>query len=543
MKLLAVCFLLFALPAWGATKFIDLSGTGTGAANGNDVSNQCAGVGDADCIGANLPAGSTAYLCNAATATVVNPVAGSAGNVTTYDCSCPGGTAGSISVSSGIAWNHNKAYTDVRNCTLTSAGITTSDRGVAIGANNTNVTNNTITGTGRSIELGTAAARNNITISGNTITGSELNPIVWSYACGSAFDLDDITITGNRLIDNGRAVSKPNGITLQYTANTAGCAMHRIAITDNYIEGQGGNAITVDHAIDAVTNEDITVTGNECGPGNDGCIAIHSFGSSTSNYGKNIIANNIIRGTLGDTGGINVFYNQYLDIYGNTCEDLSTDNIDGNCILIDHENDYVRVFRNWGDGMLGDAGANNSGVGLMILDSTNVHAFANIFRNVKNCFWFSGETTESGNLVENNSCYSATLYGARVQAATDLNSLTFRNNVLSGVATGISAEAGGNNQSFSYNLIDATTNYDLNSVFTTSNDVLVAPQFVGGANPTTPEGFQPFATSPLCGAGYPSPAKYDYTNKRLGNPPNIGAYGTCTAGRTSYSTRSTYVPR
>jgi len=75
------------------------------------------------------------------------------------------------------------------------------------------------------------------------------------------------------------------------------------------------------------------------------------------------------------------------------------------------------------------------------------------------------------------------------------------------------------------------------------NDSYGDPQFIGGANPTTPEGFRPFANSFLCGAGYPTPAKYDYEGYRFGIPPNIGAYGTCAAGRTSYSIRSTYVAR
>lgn len=84
-----------------------------------------------------------------------------------------------------------------------------------------------------------------------------------------------------------------------------------------------------------------------------------------------------------------------------------------------------------------------------------------------------------------------------------------------------------------------------NAIVADSNvgEVVGDPLFVGGANPTTAEGFKPFATSPLCGAGYPSPAKYDYEGIRFGNPSNIGAYGTCTAGRSSYSIRSTYAPR
>lgn len=515
--------LVLALPAW-ADLWVTVAGAGS--ANGSSLANACAGgtggTSDTDCT--TFADGQTVHYCGAFTTILTIPNAGTnESSVNVYTGSCPGGTDATITTASGAAINQNKAFTTVEYFTLNPAGITTADRGIILGANDITAQYNTITGGGRSIEFGTAAARARIAVRGNTIRNSELNPIVWSYACASAFDFDDITIDGNFLYDNGRAVSKPNGITLQYTANTAGCAMHRIAITDNYIEGQGGNAITVDHATDAVTNADITVTGNECGPGNDGCIAVHSFGSSTSAYGKNIIANNTIRGTLGDTGGINVFYNQYMDIYGNTCADLSTDNIDGNCILIDHLNDHVRVFQNYGHDMLGDAGADNSGVGFMILDSTNVHAYGNIFWNVKNCFWFSGETTESGNVVENNTCNNGTLYGARVQAAADADSLTFRNNVLANVPTGISAEAGAGNQSFSYNAIDADTDYDLGGAFTPSNDVVSGVQFAGGSFPQSVAGFAPGANGSQAGRGT-SGASADFYGDNFYSLPDIGAF-------------------
>lgn len=122
---------------------------------------------------------------------------------------------------------------------------------------------------------------------------------------------------------------------------------------------------------------------------------------------------------------------------------------------------------------------------------------------------------------------------------------TVTNSVVTGnTSCGINrADAG---QTESYNIAHNNgTNFcsGSNSTSAGTGSSVADPKFSGGSTTTTAEGFKPFAISPLCGAGYPTAAKYDYANKRLGNPPNIGAYGTCTAGRTSYSTRSTYVAR
>jgi hypothetical protein len=57
-------------------------------------------------------------------------------------------------------------------------------------------------------------------------------------------------------------------------------------------------------------------------------------------------------------------------------------------------------------------------------------------------------------------------------------------------------------------------------------DILASgdPQFLGGTNPTTAEGFRPNAGSPLIRAGTPTSAKYDYRGRRFNVPPSIGAY-------------------
>jgi len=73
-----------------------------------------------------------------------------------------------------------------------------------------------------------------------------------------------------------------------------------------------------------------------------------------------------------------------------------------------------------------------------------------------------------------------------------------------------------------------------------ANSITADPQFIGGPNPTTTDGFRLKPSSPLIGTGVVG-TKYDYDNKRCGNPSNIGAF--CSVyqdTRSSYSIRTDY---
>lgn len=73
-----------------------------------------------------------------------------------------------------------------------------------------------------------------------------------------------------------------------------------------------------------------------------------------------------------------------------------------------------------------------------------------------------------------------------------------------------------------------------------TSDQYADPQFIGGHSPTTVDGFRLKSTSPLIGAGIVG-AKYDFDNKRCGNPSNIGAFCTIYQDtRSSYSIRTDY---
>lgn len=52
----------------------------------------------------------------------------------------------------------------------------------------------------------------------------------------------------------------------------------------------------------------------------------------------------------------------------------------------------------------------------------------------------------------------------------------------------------------------------------------IAPDFLGGRNPTTARGFQPRSTSPLCGAGTYLAGTDDFAGQKFDVPPPIGAW-------------------
>src|SRR5690606_5085413 len=96
-KLLSLIFLLFALPAWGATYWADLAGVGSGDGKGTGPDDLCAGITDSDCA---EQSGDTVYLCNHSTSQLA---AASQVNGVTYDWTCPGGTPGRITTSGTTA--------------------------------------------------------------------------------------------------------------------------------------------------------------------------------------------------------------------------------------------------------------------------------------------------------------------------------------------------------------------------------------------------------------------------------------------------------
>lgn len=205
------------------------------------------------------------------------------------------------------------------------------------------------------------------------------------------------------------------------------------------------------------------------------------------------------------------------------------------------------------DVMAGDG--SSAGVGIKLMGN-NQTASANIITNVRKCFFSSTASTTVSYV--HNICLGWRDRGLDANTTNAVN-LTLANNVLvgaDGLTTGNYAVIIGsgvtetmlNNR---YHLLGAARFSDSNTPYADltawqsagkeSGSTLGDPQFIGGPNPTTAEGFRLMSISPNVGAGSPNGAKYDYDNIRCGNPSNIGAF--CTTyqdTRSSYSIRTDY---
>lgn len=103
---------------------------------------------------------------------------------------------------------------------------------------------------------------------------------------------------------------------------------------------------------------------------------------------------------------------------------------------------------------------------------------------------------------------------------------TIKNNAIVGdTAKCFDVDGSSSNVSESHNGVYGCPN--LVEGFTQTSGVTSAPDFIGGSNPTTPEGFRPTDDSPLCAAGYYTPpiAGTYYDGQRFGQRPDIGALG------------------
>lgn len=562
-KLLSVILLLLSLPSWGAEFFIDWSGTGSGSTDGSSVSNQCAGINDASCAEA---AGNTYYLCGNAAASIDVPASGTDNTARIdYDLTCPGGTPGNgngyriVGTGrnywgvNGGQFNGSPANTSAVACFIceTSKGGSCSSREAACeGFRVTNVKINDSAKSG--IEIGTVGGQTSygqttdVVITGNTIerpsahgiimAGNIVNPSegnnTVSYAnYGGAFNSWGIYTApraGNCAVSTGCAA---NWVTAGFTCAAGSFTQYKITLPQTTA---GGTTLAANEVVTQVIVQgnanghyatqsaagcnpgaglgsrrwcqdgaDIHVCGTELNPptDNDVTIVTSAHGPVTIGRGDEVSYTNNDGGTDDGVGigsdigarnvtieGVYTHHNQGRGAEFNMCPT--------GCSFRSSISAYNGTW-----GFL----ANNMANATDVVSGYNLVAFG----NGSEPFRISNAGATAVQL------FNSTLIGTGSQNCVN-------------VALG---GGEGGNHSRNCTATHLTTG------------ITGDPQFLGGTNPTTAEGFKPFATSPLCGAGYPTSAKYDYANKRLGNPPNIGAYGTCTAGRSSYSTRSTYVPR
>lgn len=509
---LAFLLCLLAAPqSWGATKWVDITGTGTGAANGADVDNLCAGTADADCA---VSAGDTQVWCgtSGALASITVPTAGASNNHITYDLRCSGGTPADWTSSGGAANAGillNKDWTILRGGRVTNPG----GRALQLNCSNCRVVEGAFFGSQDNIFITTPQSKSNIYIGYVRSYGATRYGLTANTNSTSANSIVDVTLEYNDISDNTNtnayfkcdiAASNCNfkRWTVQFNSFNRSATNVGFVLQDCYKVG------AVDCG-DIQTNtgadfEDMIICDNEANDNAVGGFAIYGVVPSTGTWGKNKICRNTADRNAGVIGGFDWFNSTYFEVFDNSASDNSTATIDGNAFLNDYGNNHIRIYRNKCFRNAGLSGVKNSGACLMILRGENVEAWDMIGSGNRLALYFSGGSfTESGIDIKHFTVVGNTEVGAYFDASQAANSTTIQNSALAGDGTGIHVEAAGGINVEDYNVIAFDTRSAFNGVGWVDGEHTTtrAPRLVGGEAPTTVAGFAPSATSPMPGAG------------------------------------------
>lgn len=315
-------------------------------------------------------------------------------------CTIQGDDGASISFTANGAFLQNtRAWTRITNLTINASTTGASNNNcifVTDSATNCKYDNNTLTGGGTAACFSLYGAdgqdHTDIEISDNTITnggGTTGGAIQWfNSASGALSTVTRLSILRNTI--SGCVGVNDQVIHMRTASNTnASSGIFDLRIEGNTIENCKGLAIRVgsDHntvgTCAGLKINDNTIRGISYSDGDlGGAIAPRGFTASATM--SNEIMHNTIQNVWGAAGGIDLFYGIGYKIRDNVIEDLYTSTIDANGILFDSSNDACDASSNHIRRVYGKNGAANSGVGLMVLDSTNITLQGNL---IENCKW------------------------------------------------------------------------------------------------------------------------------------------------------------
>lgn len=158
-----------------------------------------------------------------------------------------------------------------------------------------------------------------------------------------------------------------------------------------------------------------------------GFIVAWGFGSSAA-LGKPLIEMNEAYTVTGALGMCNLYYGSYI-VRDNYANGLYTDSIDGNGVLFDYGCDDCQAYGNRWINLAGKTGATNSGVAIMVLDSTNVSAWSNIAIGCAVGVHIGNAGAGQSCEISGNSFVGCTVYGIDVLSTADEANAAVKDNV------------------------------------------------------------------------------------------------------------------
>lgn len=300
--------------------------------------------------------------------------------------------AGSITFAGSSFVSQVRSFTDFRNISITGA----TSNCVFISGNLSGIGFygvRFVGGTSAIVSFNSTSAYAGVTFNGCRFsaaasTASGGIAINWLVVTGQTSTMSDFTLEDN-IFEDCVSISASRGVVhlrIQSDANVLS-RMERVSVLRNQWRRCRGVACEINTGFATYgasaglrvignTVEDITETTNALG----GAFALWGF--TTDPAFENDITRNTVNRVAGPTGGFNLFYGTY-DCYDNVVDGTTTTTIDGNGVLFDFGTQNSRAWGNKFRNLAGKIGTSNSGVGIMVLDSTGVKAWGNL---IDNCY-------------------------------------------------------------------------------------------------------------------------------------------------------------
>lgn len=513
-----------ALPVGAANVWVDLTGTGAGAANGSSYADRCAGVSDTDCFSAGVKpaAGSTVYLCGAGTAAMTNTNSGAAGNLIVYDGSCPGGAAGSITVGAAIGiTSSNRNYVTFKNLSVVAQQASFFGYGTNLTFDNVDFSG--ATGTNPIISFQASQTSGTVTITNSKIHNGASHCIAYQPTGGS-LTLGPFTVSANTIYSCG-------GSGIQFQTATPGwttTVWNEITVSNNTIYDTAtpinirSGIPTIESPTDYDGCRDTNLDGVVDTPAYSRSVIVSSntIYNSTSN-GLNFhclnggsVHDNLIHDVFSTGAGINFAGDQGSIVYSNEVYNVTASNgIDEHAYYADRFSDATQFLRNKCHDIDGVTGQTFTGGCIALFKATNTLSVANLGWSLKNGIVFNHSLT-TGNKAYNNtfSVTSTGILAPNTGVGTAAAGLSVIDNVLIAPTC---ANVETNQSTWNFNSCRGT----------------YVTQVSGGSdittNPLLDSNYRPLPGSPLIGAGTVVGPYHDYRNCRLSEPPTIGAYERC----------------
>jgi hypothetical protein len=435
-----------------ATWYVRPDTSHSATRNGTSYETAWGGPGEVVWGGSGVVGGDTLLICGRIVLTSNWAVGAHGGNSEATRCVLRGDYAadpGTVTSSPGGGFylnNGARQYTDIVALTLIGDGGRALN--VGNGAHYTRVLGCDLTGHSSGPTLGLPVANGNaltdLVVEGNTFRGQcSAAGCVGQFvvAAGASVTLTRPTIRGNRFL----GFSSPRSI-IHLRANATGITqtITDLRIEDNEFVDCLGIPIEVNSQTQAYgTHTGLKILRNKLrncrlAPGSDilGGNVIRGFAPSTTlGFGRNEIAYNDIDGLTGQYGGFNLFFST-LHVHHNRMRDLSTLTIDGNGILLDHGNDGCVIEHNIFEAVQINPGVNNSGAGVMVLDSINCKVRHNLFRECSQGVYIGSQAhPDTGNVpfqsveVTNNTIVGSDVRAFWASAGAGTDTAVTRNNV------------------------------------------------------------------------------------------------------------------